>query len=391
MTAERGYDLVLFGATGFTGQLTAEYLARNAPDGCRWALAGRNTTQLEAVRVKLATIDEKLADLPLVTADVTDPDSLRAVATSTRVVITTVGPYIHYGEPLVAACAEAGTDYVDLTGEPEFVDLMYARYHARALETGARLVHSCGFDSIPHDLGAYFTVRQLPDGVPLTVDGVVRAGGTPSSGTMHSAITAFSRTRSTTTAAKARGKLESRPSDRRSRALRSGLRRQDGLWLVPLPTIDPQVVARSGRVLAEYGPDFTYRHYAGVRHLPVVIGGAVGFAGLFGLAQVPPARRLLLSRIKPGDGPSEERRASNWFTVRFTGVGGGNRVVTEVSGGDPGYGETAKMLAESAFALAFDDLPVTAGQVTPAAAMADALIDRLTKAGIEFRVISQAG
>jgi short subunit dehydrogenase-like uncharacterized protein len=144
-------------------------------------------------------------------------------------------------------------------------------------------------------------------------------------------------------------------------------------------------------VLAEYGPDFTYRHYAGVRHLPVVIGGAVGFAGLFGLAQVPPARRLLLSRIKPGDGPSEERRASSWFTVRFTGVGGGNRVVTEVSGGDPGYGETAKMLAESAFALAFDDLPVTAGQVTPAAAMADALIDRLTKAGIEFRVISQAG
>ncbi|HSE70916.1 MAG TPA: saccharopine dehydrogenase NADP-binding domain-containing protein, partial [Nocardioidaceae bacterium] len=154
MPTDRELDLVLFGATGFTGGLTAEYLARNAPPGCRWALAGRNQAKLEALRDRLAAIDDDLATLPLLHADVTDRRSVEQVARAARVVITTVGPYVEYGEPLVAACAEAGTDYVDLTGEPEFADLMYVRYHAAAVASGARIVHACGLDSIPHDLGA---------------------------------------------------------------------------------------------------------------------------------------------------------------------------------------------------------------------------------------------
>ena len=157
----RTYDIVIFGATGFTGELTAAYLAEHAPAGLRWALAGRNPGKLEAVRDPLAAIDPALAELPLLHADSTDDASLRAVAESTRVVITTVGPYLLHGEPLVAACAAAGTDYVDLTGEPEFVDRMYLEHHDAAVATGARIVHACGFDSIPHDLGAYFTVQQL--------------------------------------------------------------------------------------------------------------------------------------------------------------------------------------------------------------------------------------
>src|SRR3954453_16702240 len=140
------HDVVVFGATGYTGALTAEYLAANAPDGTRWALAGRNQGKLEALRERLGV------DVPLLHADVTDPGSVRAVADATKVVITTVGPYINYGEPLVAACAEAGTAYVDLTGEPEFVDRMYLRHHEQAAQTGARIVHACGFDSIPADL-----------------------------------------------------------------------------------------------------------------------------------------------------------------------------------------------------------------------------------------------
>src|SRR4051794_22399108 len=154
----------MFGATGFTGALTAQYLVENAGEA-RVALAGRNREKLE----KLDT------GLPLLHADVEEPDSLREMAEAARVVITTVGPYIKYGEPLVAACTEAGTDYVDLTGEPEFVDRMYLKYHAKAVETGARIVHACGFDSIPHDLGAYFTVQQLPADMPLRVSGYVRA------------------------------------------------------------------------------------------------------------------------------------------------------------------------------------------------------------------------
>jgi short subunit dehydrogenase-like uncharacterized protein len=150
--ADREYDVVVFGATGFTGELTAEYLARKAGGETRGALAGRNLEKLEAVRRRLADVNAACAKLPLLQADISDPASIRAIAESTKVVITTVGPYIHYGEPLVAACAAAGTDYVDLTGEPEFVDLMWLRHHKAAEASGARIVHSCGFDSIPYDL-----------------------------------------------------------------------------------------------------------------------------------------------------------------------------------------------------------------------------------------------
>src|SRR5690348_1019665 len=185
MTGTRTYDIVLFGATGFTGELTAQYLARTAPAGTRWALAGRNPAKLAAVRDRLAELNPACKDLPLLHADVSDPGSLAEVARSARVVITTVGPYVEYGEPLVAACAEHGTDYVDLSGEPEFVDNMYVRHDERARETGARIVHCCGFDSIPHDLGAYFTVQQLPEGVPLRVEGFVRIDARFSGGTMQ--------------------------------------------------------------------------------------------------------------------------------------------------------------------------------------------------------------
>ena len=378
--AERDHDIVLFGATGFTGALTAEYLAQHAPEGVRWALAGRNRAKLEALSERLGV------DVPLLHADVNDEPSLRAVAESARVVITTVGPYVAYGEPLVAACAAAGTDYVDLTGEPEFVDRMYCRYHAEAVKTGARIVHACGFDSIPHDLGVLFTVEQLPEGVPLNVRGFVRAGGRPSGGTFHSAMTAFSRVRETQQAHKERRQTEGRENGRRVR-LEAKPHRELGYWAVPMPTIDPQVIARSARALDRYGPEFTYGHYAGVKRLPIAVGGVAGAASLFVAAQIPPVRKVLLGRLSPGDGPSESERAKSWFKVRFVGEGGGRRVVTMVSGGDPGYGETSKMLAESALCLAQDDLPETSGQLTPAVAMGDKLIARLQRAGIGFEVL----
>jgi short subunit dehydrogenase-like uncharacterized protein len=389
MTADRTYDLVLFGATGFTGGLTAEYLARHAPAGTRWALAGRDQSRLEALRDRLTAIAPSCAGLPLLHADVTAPRTLEEIAAVTRVVATTVGPYIHHGEPLVAACAAAGTDYVDLTGEPEFADLMYVRYHAQAMASGARIVHACGFDSIPHDLGAYFTVQQLPEDVPIRIEGFVRAKGSASGGTMHSFVTALSRGRQTVQAARARQRVEPQPSGRKIRVHR-GLSRfapASGAWALPMPTIDPQIVTRSASVLDRYGPDFTYGHFAAVEHLTTALGAVSGVAGVLVLAQIPPARNLLLKARRPGDGPSAEQRARSWFSVRFVGEGGGRRVVTEVAGGDPGYGETAKMLAESALCLAHDSLPATAGQLTTAAAMGDPLIERLRKAGITFRVL----
>ncbi|MEV0226077.1 saccharopine dehydrogenase NADP-binding domain-containing protein [Streptomyces sp. NPDC050704] len=385
---ERAYDIVLFGATGFVGELTAEYLAAHAPDGLRWAIAARDTTKLERLRERLASINPDCAELPMLRTDIADPASLRELAAHARVVATTVGPYLTYGEDLVAACADAGTDYVDLCGEPEFVDRAYVRHDARARETGARLVHACGFDSIPHDLGAYFTVRQLPEGVPLTVDGFVQAEAMFSGGTFASALNQFSRGRHMLAAARDRKRHEPRLVERRASVPPSVPRyaKEVGAWAVPLPTIDAQIVLRSARALERYGPEFRYRHYAAVERLPFALGGVAAAGAVFAAAQVPPARRWLSERLGPGSGPSEEKRAKSWFSVRFVGEGGGQQVFTEVSGGDPGYGETAKMFAESALCLAFDDLPRTSGQVTTAVAMGDALIERLRGAGIGFRV-----
>jgi short subunit dehydrogenase-like uncharacterized protein len=381
---DRELDLVLFGATGFTGGLTADYLARHVPDGCRWALAGRNPDKLEKVRARLGV------DVPLLHADVSDEQSLADLASRARVVITTVGPYLEHGAPLVAACAEAGTDYVDLTGEPEFVDRMYVDHHEQAVRTGARIVHACGFDSVPHDLGAMFTVDHLPEGVPLRVRGMVRSNATFSGGTFASALTAFSRGPQMKKVSRERRRLEPRPQGRRVRtaAKRPHLDEEVGFWLVPLPTIDPLVVRRSATALDRYGPDFEYSHYAAVKRLPVVVGGVTAVGALALAAQVAPLRRFLIGRVPQGSGPSEERRERSWFSVRFVGEGGGRRVSTEVRGGDPGYDETAKMLAESALSLAFDDNPPTAGQVTTAVAMGDHLLARLQRAGLTFAVLS---
>ncbi|MER6180005.1 saccharopine dehydrogenase NADP-binding domain-containing protein [Streptomyces sp. NPDC001652] len=382
--SERPYDIVLFGATGFVGALTAEYLATHAPEGLRWAIAGRSEEKLQALRERLPGG----AEVGVLRADVADPASLRELAGHARVVATTVGPYVTYGEELVAACAESGADYLDLTGEPEFVDRMYVRHDARARETGARLVHACGFDSVPHDLGVYFTVRELPEGVPLRVDGFVTADATFSGGTFASALGQFARGRQMIAAARDRGRHEPRLVGRRA-STPSGAPRYVGevdSWALPLPTIDPQIVGRSARALERYGPDFRYRHYAAVRRLPIAVGGVAAVGALFAAAQLPPARRWLSDRLKPGDGPSAEKRAKSWFRIRFVGEGGGRKVFTEVAGGDPGYDETAKIFAEAALSLAFDDLPPTSGQVTTAVAMGDALTERLRRAGIVFRV-----
>jgi short subunit dehydrogenase-like uncharacterized protein len=391
-TGERDHDLALFGATGFTGGLTADYLAANAPAGLRWALVGRDRGKLEAVAARLAAANPEAPAPDLLVADAADRAALDAVAGSTRVVITTVGPYALYGAPLVAACAAAGTDYVDLTGEPEFVDRMWLENNATAERTGARIVHCCGFDSIPHDLGAYFTVKQLPEGVPITVEGYVRTNAQFSGGTYHSAVNGFARGRQTLAASRRRRAAEPRPVGRQVHAAPARVRRvpELGGWAAPLPTVDGSVIRRSAAAVDRYGPDFTYGHNLVARHLATIGGIAAGVGTVAVLAPIPPVRKLMLKAKSPGEGPSESRREKSWFKVRFVGEGGGKRVVTEVSGGDPGYTETSKMLAESALCLAFDDNPERAGQLTTVASMGDMLLTRLQKAGIGFRVLEGA-
>jgi saccharopine dehydrogenase (NAD+, L-glutamate forming) len=381
----RDLDLVLFGATGFTGGLTADYLAAHAPAGLRWAIAGRNADRLEAVRARLGD------DVEVLVADSTDAAALADVARRARVVVTTIGPYLEHGGPLVAACAEAGTDYLDLTGEPEFVDRTYLEHHRTAERTGARLVHACGFDSIPHDVGAYYTVQQLPSDQPITLRGVVRSAGTFSGGTFHSALDQFARAREMRKTYADRRRVEGKPADGRSSRAVGGKPHRDpvlGYWLLPLPTIDPIIVARSGAALDAYGPRFRYSHWAGTKTLRYAAGGAIGVGALTLAAQVKPVRELLKGKVLQGSGPDRAKRERSWFTVDFVGEAGGHTVRTRVSGGDPGYTETAKMLSEAALCLAFDDNPRTAGQVTPVQAMGDALLARLQTAGIRFETVS---
>jgi short subunit dehydrogenase-like uncharacterized protein len=459
-STERDYDLVLFGATGFTGRLVARYLAGAIPDDARWALGGRSREKLEAVRARLtaarpsaaatgqnaeatgqhaaatsqnaATADPRGSAPAIVIADSTDPDSLRTMAASTRVVISTVGPYLRHGEPLVAACAAAGTDYLDLAGEPEFVDLMYLHHHRQAVETGARLVHSCGFDSVPYDLGALWTVSQFDGTRPIALRGFGLMGGGISGGTYHSIVGALGRLKEAGRVARERRVVEYNAPDGALAAERSvhgyaGRPHREpiaGGWVVPAPTIDPQVVLRSARALEGYGPDFSYSHY-------IVTGSLLKTAGLFAglglvtfMAQLSRTRRLILRLKARGEGPSEARRARSFFRIRFiaeagaagaaagaarlvTGARAGEsvegeapgsadgvrvgRLVTEVRGGDPGYDETAKMLSEAGLAMAFDnDLPSAGrgGQMTPAVAFGHRLIERLSAAGIEFRTVS---
>jgi short subunit dehydrogenase-like uncharacterized protein len=379
-------DIALLGATGFTGGLTADYLATHLPDGATWAIAGRNQAKLEAVADRVEVLGGLRPEI--ISADTGNADSMAALAKSTRVLATTVGPYVQHGEPAVKAAAEAGIAYVDLTGEPEFADTMWLKYDAVARKTGARIIHACGFDSIPYDLGVLYTVQQLPEGVPLSVSGYIRAGGTASGGTYHSAIGAFSRIRHAARTAAERTKLEARPEGRRIRGGGKIGRGAGGKgWALPLPTIDPQIVLRSARSLDRYGPEFTYSHFAQFKKLPMLVGTLAGGAVLLAGAQLAPTRSLLLKLKAQGDGPDEDKRASSWFNLRLVGEGGGKTVTTQVSGGDPGYTETAKMLSEAALSLAFDDLPQVSGQTTTAVAMGDALIERLDRAGITFRTL----
>lgn len=388
-TGGRDYEVVLLGATGFTGGLTARYLAARAPDDLRWAIAGRDRGRLADLADQLQRSTPRPRRIGVVPAEVKDPGSMRALAESTRLVATTVGPYQRYGAAVVAACARSGTDYVDISGESEFVDRMWLEHQAKALASGSRLVHCCGFDSIPHDVGVWWTLRYVPRDVPLRVAGYVRASGGLSAGTYASAVHAFGRARQAAALAGQRRRAETTPADRSVGSLLARPHQEpgSGRWAVPLPTIDPVVVRRSALALPVYGPDFRYGHYAVVGGLGAVAATTVGVAGIMALAQLPPTRAALLRLGPAGQRPSPSKRARSWFRVRFVAVpeGAATPVVTEVAGGDPGYEATAAMLAESALCLARDPVPELAGQLTPVQAMGDALVPRLQRAGMTFR------
>lgn len=379
-------DITLFGATGFTGGLTAHYLSRHLPDGASWAIAGRSRAKLEALADDIASSGGVAPEI--VMADVQAQSSLTLMAENTRVLISTVGPYLVHGHAAVNAAVDAGIGYVDLTGEPQFVDEVWLAQHERAQNSGAVLVHACGFDSLPYDMGALYVMDQLPDDVPIQLTGYVRAKGGVSGGTFHSAVNQIGQGRDSLKIAKQRRARERRPDGRRVRGGGSLGRAGHGLegWKVPLPLLDPQIVLRSARALPQYGPEFSYHHYAHVKTTAMLAAGAVG-VGAVGLgAQFAPTRKLMLKAIDPGDGPSEEFRESSWFRLDlFAEIDGQVALHGVVKGSDPGYGGTSQMLSQAALCLAFDDVATRVpGQTTSAVALGQPLIERLNPQVLVF-------
>lgn len=383
----REYDLVVFGATGFTGSMTARYLAAHAPATLRWAIAGRSRAKLDQLKARLRAEQPSAARVGTLVASVGEPDSLQRLAAATQVLITTVGPFIDHGEPVVRACLDQRTDYVDITGEPNYIQLLLARYANAAAERGVRVVPSCGFDAIPADLGALFTVLQLPPDQPIELAGYLSFKATFSGGTEQSAIKS---------ALPGTAQLEvpppAVPDGRRVSAGPAKIEKRTelGKWCSPLPTVDGPIVLRSAAASERYGPDFKYSHNVVHASLPVMLatGMLFGMLGLF--VRLAPLRALILKLAKQsGEGPSEEAMKQHWFKVRFIAKCAGKVLQTEVAGGDPGYVETSKMLAEAGMCLAQDRerLPARAGVLTPATAMGEVLLARLQRAGLGFRVL----
>ncbi|MGO8851553.1 saccharopine dehydrogenase family protein [Mycobacterium sp.] len=413
MTATpREFDIVLYGATGFVGKLTAQYLAKAAGDA-RIALAGRSTERLRGIRDGLG---ESARSWQLVTADAASPSTLNEMAARTQVVVTTVGPYTRYGLPLVAACATAGTDYADLTGEAPFIRDSIDQYHKLAADTGARIVHSCGFDSVPSDLSVYALYRAARDegaGELLATDFVVRSfSGGVSGGTVASMLEVLDAasgdadlrrqladpyTLSTDRAAEPElGRQPDLPL-RRGRQIAPELA---GLWTAGfmMAPVNTRIVRRSNALLDwAYGRQFRYSESMSLGSSPLaplasaVVGG-VGNA-TFGLGSrffrlLP---RRLVERVvpKPGTGPSAAARDRGYYRIEtYTTTTSGARYVARMEQrGDPGYKATSVLLGECGLALAFDrdKLSDLHGVLTPAAAMGDALLARFRAAGVSLQ------
>ena len=406
--ADRPYDLIVFGATSFVGEILCRYLVeRHATDGdLRWAIAGRNADKLESVATATG------ADVPRIVSDAADGDALAALADLCRVVISTVGPYALFGSPLIEVVVDAGTDYVDLTGEPQWMQRMIDAHGAAAERSGARIVHTCGFDSIPSDLGTWFTQQQATDrfGQPCTTIAMrVKAmKGGASGGTIASLLNVVDETRADPSLRKTLGN----PYALAPEEMRSGPKQPNvvaptkdsasGEWVAPfvMAGINTKVVHRSHALLGRpWGDEFTYDEamLMGSSPLGAVKAGALvgGLGGFMGLAAVGPTRRLLGKVLpEPGEGPSPEAQEAGFYDIRFFGTtAAGDTITTKVTGDrDPGYGSTAKMLAESATTLLAtnrgEKTGTPGGFWTPATAMGDRLIAALVDhAGLTFDVL----
>lgn len=398
------FDVIVYGATGFTGRLVAEYLLRTygAEGEVRWAIAGRDREKLKAVSIEIGAP----MSLPLIETKTTDSGALDALAHRARVIITTVGPYQRYGEPLLAACVRAGTDYVDLCGEPNWMAAMIEKYEKAAKESGARIVFSCGFDSIPFDCGVWFLQQEAQRrfGKPARdVRGRVRKmKGGASGGTMASMLATFEAVRrDASVAALLANPFSLSPKNLVAQPNGDIAVHDEDIptWSAPfiMAGINTKNVHRSNALRGyPYGQDFTYSEMmmtgdgaSGKKRARAAVSQSGLQRALLGFA---PTRWALtqFALPKPGQGPSKEERETGMYDVLYVGTTDDGRSLRASVYGDkdPGYGSTSKMITEAALCLKATPREQTPGGVwTPAAAMGNALIARLQeRAGLTFKL-----
>ena len=408
--SEQRFDLIVFGATSFVGQILTRYLLDTfgVGDSLKWAIAGRSEGKLQNLKTDLGMA---AVDVPMIVADASDEASLKAMCTQTRAVVSTVGPYALYGEPLVRTCVALGTDYCDLTGEVQWIRQMIERYEAQARQSGARIVHCCGFDSIPSDMGVYYLQQQaraMYGEACRTIKMRVKAAkGEFSGGTVASLMNVAREAASSPSLRKELANPYSicpadHKSDRRQPNVKSAEYDEDfRVWLAPfvMAAINTRIVHRTNALCDNaYGTDFAYDEAMmtgrGLKGRMAAYGITAAMGGFLVASAIRPSRWVLEQFVvpKPGEGPSARAQEEGFFDLRFIGkTADGRTIRTKVTGDrDPGYGSTGKMLGQAAACLALDidKQAVGGGFWTPASIFGDRLIDRLQKyAGVTFSLV----
>jgi len=402
MNQLREYDIIIWGASGFTGRLVAEYLFNNydSNNNLKWAIAGRNILKLESVRKEI--LDDRV---PIVVADSNDLKSLNEMVKKTKVICTTVGPYAKYGSNLVASCVQNKTHYCDLAGEVQWIRKMIDKYHNEAIANNIKIVNSCGFDSIPSDMGVYYIQKQTKalnnKRAKLIEMRVAGAKGGISGGTYKS----LSNVNKEANKDKEIFKVVINPYGLNPIGEQEGLDKSDlrkiiydkssNSWIGPfiMAAINTKIVRRSNALSNySYGKDFMYNEATlNGKGFMGKIKGYLLAVPIFILMSAKPGsvlKKLIDFMLpKPGEGPSKKDRETGYYNLRFyITLEDGSKAFAKVIGDmDPGYGSTSKMLAESAICLAKDELPNSNGVLTPSIAMGDALLSRLEKnAGLSF-------
>ncbi len=385
------FDILLYGATSFVGKIMVEYLSGLPQNEFSWAIAGRDEQKLIALKAQY-----NLTELPHFIADASDETALTALCEKTNVIISTVGPYALYGETLVKVCAQTGTDYCDLTGEPQWIKAMLDKYEDEAKHSGARIIHCSGFDSIPSDLGVYFSQKLAIEktGKPASQIKmrVYKLKGAASGGTIASMLNVLKEAGEDASLRKLlvnpyvlcgpEHPFHQRQKNHKKAEYDSEL----GIWTMPfvMAAINERIVHRSNKLLSSlYGQDFKYDEAMSSKTASKAWITTLGLGAFVGAASFSPLRNFLADHIlpKPGEGPSREEQENGMFDMRFYAqLSNGEMQTVKVTGDkDPGYGSTAKMLSQAALCLAKDISDVKGGFWTPASALGDALIERLGK------------